>query len=823
MASPPPLVLLLVILLFLYLTPDPASPGESHRLERTVDRERAALETLNNSTFGDFYLDGKEDKWLNLTGFRKEHGLHWSLLESVRNKARQQTRYVLGEDTVGLIDGSSTAYPAVYHNVTGFIQGTWKRTANYDGPHLNLSAITPHNTYSSEDWNRNVSALNGDIRIHFKEKEDPKDVWNDSVRAINARITLGEDTPYGNWWEMRLLGVHLVDTGAIVLTTTSEKFDGVFGLPHLALSKHQFDLSKQLLNHTLNTTIEKQKSGVLEDLNPWSSDMEGEELFSVPHCEYVMYLQQHPMQLGSFAKQDPAGSIDAVKALEDELRFPYKPFHGTAPETAMSMVAFSPDCGFTIESQGPPDEPPVEASHLKGPKTESYVIRARHHVLMYAGVITTQLLLLLRQMKEASTPSTRSRINFHTLGLLAMGDGFTLLGFALFGMQVESTTLLLLAVAYVAFLSVIFFGMGFMKEVWTVQATERERAQRQSAVSTNATPSPAPTQPGTGTQTPSQPIAPPTITPAGADSLPLPVTARQAINSGATPIIIPSDQDVDAEVNEAQANANTTANQARNPLNGFGAVYLRFYLLLFGLVFLSLHATTWPSSLRSTYSNIITFIYFSFWTPQIYRNVMRNCRKAMRWEFVVGQSVLRLTPFAYFYACSSNILLIKLDLRFLAVICGWVWLQLCALVSQEHLGPRFFVKESWVPPAYDYHPVLRADEEGATLPSGGKILAGEEVTAASPTATATTAGESRDKGKKKFDCAICMQDLEVPVVAAGAGDAEGSAGAGLGGGLLARRAYMVTPCRHIFHSQCLEGWMRYRLQCPICREVLPPL
>jgi len=28
---------------------------------------------------------------------------------------------------------------------------------------------------------------------------------------------------------------------------------------------------------------------------------------------------------------------------------------------------------------------------------------------------------------------------------------------------------------------------------------------------------------------------------------------------------------------------------------------------------------------------------------------------------------------------------------------------------------------------------------------------------------------------------------------------------------------MVTPCRHVFHSNCLEGWMRFRLQCPNCR------
>ena len=78
--------------------------------------------------------------------------------------------------------------------------------------------------------------------------------------------------------------------------------------------------------------------------------------------------------------------------------------------------------------------------------------------------------------------------------------------------------------------------------------------------------------------------------------------------------------------------------------------------------------------------------------------------------------------------------------------------------------------------------------------------------------------KDKGKGKRTFDCAICMQDLEVPIVEAGE-----AAGDVAGGFVLARRLYMVTPCRHIFHTPCLEGWMKYRLQCPNCREGLPPL
>jgi len=37
------------------------------------------------------------------------------------------------------------------------------------------------------------------------------------------------------------------------------------------------------------------------------------------------------------------------------------------------------------------------------------------------------------------------------------------------------------------------------------------------------------------------------------------------------------------------------------------------------------------------------------------------------------------------------------------------------------------------------------------------------------------------------------------------------------------KSYMETPCEHAFHAKCLEEWIKYKRQCPICRAVLPPL
>lgn len=38
-----------------------------------------------------------------------------------------------------------------------------------------------------------------------------------------------------------------------------------------------------------------------------------------------------------------------------------------------------------------------------------------------------------------------------------------------------------------------------------------------------------------------------------------------------------------------------------------------------------------------------------------------------------------------------------------------------------------------------------------------------------------------------------------------------------------KKEYMVTPCRHIFHTACLETWMEMKNECPYCRNKIPPL
>jgi hypothetical protein len=830
----PRIVLVIFFLLFLFLSPDshPPSLQQQRELDYAVLEERRSLDVLNASNYR--ALDAPNNEWLNVTGLRQGDGYAWEFLPKVQARAQEQIDLILATskppsrfknvsvdlDASGSDDTteksmivSVDALP-MYRNVTGILHGNWVRSAVQEEviqPKLNLSIIAPTVYYTSTEFNRNITGQTGDLRIQLHEQDHGNPLPDPGMaRNIKAQVTIKDETSSGDGWEMTLRGIHYPQDGGILLSTTSEKFAGIFALPQFALSERAFALAQRLLNQTLMSTINEQETNVKSVLNPWSSspNSPSEDLFPVPHCEYVVYLQQHPVE---------DSTID-VNELEDELRFPTGAAMPPAPLIRMSALIFSPDCGFVLESKGPPNFVPSQGLHLNGRKQESFMRIAKRCILAFATVICAQIYLLIKQMKDASTPSTKSRISFYTIATMALGDGFACMGFMVVSMFVEAAFLPLIATAFLSFLGVSFFGMKFLMDIWTVQAPERqERARETQREIDRRSAASAPTEPPVNAPT-ATPRSAPVVTAAGVDTLPLPVTARRQAGN---PIIITPDQDLDAAETEDNAATQTTPQTALGSARReMSALYSKFYFLLVGILLLSLHATTWPTTLRSIYSNLLAFVYLSFWVPQIHRNVFRNCRKALRWEFVLGESVLRIAPILYFYTIPDNILFIENDANAAWVLIGWVWIQIWVLISQSVVGPRFLVPNGWAPPAYDYHPILQEDDEeaGATLPIGFT-----QATADPSSPTAMRHGESKETGKKVWDCAICTENIEVSIAPAPS-NSEGEHTASVTTTtIFTRRAYMATPCRHIFHSHCLEGWMRYRLQCPICRENLPPL
>ncbi|KAJ5082572.1 Zinc finger RING-type [Penicillium argentinense] len=795
---------LLIFYLLLSSQSRPPLIDEDRQRQRELDRERHAIRLLNESYYGDF--DPVADHWLPISGLRKNDTYAWELFSNVQSRVRNQLQSVLSnaglEPSIGRIDSNASSplnltrlFLPVYRNTTGKLRGEWvRRTDLQRTTPLNITAIAQEHEYFTHEFSSNITGSGGTFHFDLEEGSGEEIRVGDGLaREIRASLTVESEDSWGSTWYASLFGVHFPESGGIILSTSSEKFGGIFSLPHFALSADTYELSHRLLLQSLSDTM-SEKEDRPPTLFPWSSLAGTEQMeFPAPKCEHIIFLQQHPVTV-----DDTVADRLLLERIERELRYPTGAPIPKPPLMKMSAVIFSPDCGYILETKGAPEFPPSDALYLCGPKYEEYSKYASRLVFVVSGVFVAQISLLLRQIKEASTPSTRSRVSFYTIALMAFGDAF-ILTFILWELYAAVSYLVLATACFLVFLSVSYIGMKFMMEIWAVQEPERREEDRPSNP-------PAPTtRPGT---------------------LPPPATAAVR-DSSATPIILTPDQDPtddDMEPEPAPANR-TTPPSPRQMRADVGAMYARFYLALFGMLILSIWAFLLPRRLGDIYARLLASVYLSFWVPQIYRNVMRNCRKALRWDFVVGQSILRLFPFLYFLTASENVLFIRPDWTTAFSMAGWMWIQAWVLASQDILGPRFFVPRGWAPPAYDYHPILRDHASPDDDLEAGGVLSIESLRAdKQDLVDAKDEDKQRSKDRKRvmFDCAICMQDIEVPVLPAltSAGGSSVTDGAT---SLLSRRAYMVTPCRHIFHTACLESWMRLRLQCPICRESIPPV
>ncbi|AET41086.1 ubiquitin-protein ligase TUL1 Ecym_7241 [Eremothecium cymbalariae DBVPG len=234
-----------------------------------------------------------------------------------------------------------------------------------------------------------------------------------------------------------------------------------------------------------------------------------------------------------------------------------------------------------------------------------------------------------------------------------------------------------------------------------------------------------------------------------------------------------------------------------------GSLYGRFFFTLFVSMFVILSSLSWPKGIRTGFEYLCLIILNSYWVPQIFRNAVKgnqprpsrdgelsdsnnrnnSNRMPLLWKFIIGTTIIRIAPIVYVFTYPSNMFRHHRDIRFAAILSFWLLLQILVLYSQDILGARWFLPRHTIPEGYSYHKAMLSSdllEHGAT-------------------------------GNYCIDCAICMSEVAIYVEDIPETHKTNP------------NEYMVTPCAHVFHTECLENWMSYKLQCPVCRAPLPPL
>lgn len=272
-----------------------------------------------------------------------------------------------------------------------------------------------------------------------------------------------------------------------------------------------------------------------------------------------------------------------------------------------------------------------------------------------------------------------------------------------------------------------------------------------------------------------------------------------------------------------QARINADRNYSAEDLRRkIASLHARFYCALFIVLILF-----W--TFIQNHRTLCLLALYSFWVPQIIRNIITEAKKPLHVNYIYGMSVTRLIAPLYMYAVPNNFFKeffpeYSSDHFVCEMLFLWVGLQAGILIAQGKYGTRFMIPARFLPPKYDYHrpipesllPKQKPKEKSKErLPSddvetkslignGTKGPRNRKVSSRNgdESNVCTTIIENHDSDDgTSLDCVICYNSINIQN----------------------KRDYMLAPCDHIFHKDCLEQWMEVKMECPICRMALPPL
>jgi len=246
-------------------------------------------------------------------------------------------------------------------------------------------------------------------------------------------------------------------------------------------------------------------------------------------------------------------------------------------------------------------------------------------------------------------------------------------------------------------------------------------------------------------------------------------------------------------------------------------IQCRFYVGLISMITLY-----W--NLRQYWTFVIV-LFHSWWVPQIIKNIITETKQPCHSYYIFGMSFTRLLAPIYMFGFKSNFVRemnpeFPRNVAVCYALLVWVGLQAVVLYLQGKWGARFMIPARFLPPKFDYSRPIpdsmlpspsspsRLNSSASDIEVGGSIASGRGSGSrnringgSSRHRNVTTIDESPSDMSQTLDCVICYSSIDVHN----------------------HRGYMLPPCDHIFHRQCLEQWMEVKLECPICRKTLPPI
>ncbi|KAK6875630.1 Transmembrane E3 ubiquitin-protein ligase 1 [Candida tropicalis] len=295
-----------------------------------------------------------------------------------------------------------------------------------------------------------------------------------------------------------------------------------------------------------------------------------------------------------------------------------------------------------------PDCGVVISSTAEGDTSAVSRKKVKNELIGLIVLVILDLYLILREMGQVTTPGALNKISRYSLIMLAFANMLIALTSLLMATLTTSSQLLLIAISATTFMSTGIFLSRFIVSVIGSQVNERAASLVDMIRGSN------------------EPILP-----------------------------------IAREPQQPEAPQPPTAETTNNVMGG---VFIASIIALF----ITISALQWRIKYRGYFEFFGIIVLNSEWVFQIGRNFIKNNRKSLSWEFVVGESMLRW--FGVWWWCWFQ------EKQRVLPIASFVWLmiQLGVLAVQSY-NPRLWISTRFLPESYNYFRAFEVPETTCSI------------------------------------------------------------------------------------------------------------
>ena len=253
--------------------------------------------------------------------------------------------------------------------------------------------------------------------------------------------------------------------------------------------------------------------------------------------------------------------------------------------------------------------------------------------------------------------------------------------------------------------------------------------------------------------------------------------------------------------------------RTRNDNNINQVIYRKRLLCLyvFFYVSLSLMVLNIRECLRNFY--LILIVYIFSWLSQILFSIITNTRPPMSRMYIICLSLSKLYLPIYLKAFEGNIFDLKPSYLKVCLIVFIFIVEIIVLLLQKSFGARTILPKKYRRRGFDYYKD-KVNIEMHVSKNPNCVICLESLMVEVDENFNTIQKKEKRKNNRNKIIHLCFLDRVTRKIKRWIDNMEGKT---------RNKAYMITPCDHVFHSVCLEKWMRQKNECPYCKAVIPPI